>query len=73
MGFQKGTIMFNINPDWLAFGFVVAPATIGGVIAVVQSKYSHEVDQKPRQEPSFSHKAFELRASDRREPTFDKV
>ena len=63
----------TLSPDVLAIGFVVAPALIGGCISFVQSKYSHEVDQKPRQEPSFSHKAFELRASDRKEPTFDQV
>ena len=63
----------TLSPDVLAIGFVVAPALIGGCISFVQSKYSHEVDQKPRQEPSFLHKAFELRASDRKEPTFDQV
>ena len=63
----------TLSPDVLAIGFVVAPALIGGCIVFVQSKYSHEVDQKPRQEPSFSHKAFELRASACKEPTFEKV
>lgn len=63
----------TLSPDVLAIGFVVAPAVIGGCIGFVQSKRSRQVDDKPRQEPSFSHKAFELPATDRKEPTFEKV
>ena len=61
------------SPDLLALGFVVAPVLIGAAIAVVQSKYSHEKDQKPRQEPSFSYRLVEPKASDRKEPTFDQI
>jgi hypothetical protein len=80
MDSKKGSTMFNINPDLMALAFVVAPATIGGVIAVLQSKYSRETDQPARQEPTFSltSPVFEkgypsYEAVNRREPTFEKV
>jgi hypothetical protein len=64
----------TLSPDVLAIGFVVAPALIGGCISFVQSKYSHEVDQKPRQEPTFSHTWTGSQAlHSRKEPTFDQV
>ena len=64
----------TLSPDVLAIGFVVAPALIGGGIALVQSKYSYESDQPQRQEPTFSHTwNTHIPSSDRKEPTFDQV
>ncbi len=64
----------TLSPDLLAIGFVVAPALIGGAIALVQSKYSYESEEPHRQEPTFSHTwNTHTPSSQCKEPTFDQV
>ena len=60
--------------DLLAIGFVLAPALIGGCIALAQSKYTYEHPKEPRQEPTISHTWTGAQAlHSRKEPTFDQV
>ena len=64
----------TLSPDVVAIGFVVAPALIGAVIGLVQSKYSYESEVPQRQEPTFSHTwNTHTPSSQRKEPTFDQV